>query len=305
MRKLLVLVLILAGFQSFAQQDALFSQYMFNMLVLNPAYAGTNDVLSVTAVGRKQWVIDGGPRTLTFTVHSPLRNKRVGLGLYCYTDVLGPQQTSGVVTNYSYNVSVGKKGKLSLGLQAGILHSNIDWLKVDMPDPNDVAYMGDQTKKLIPDINFGVYYYTDKFYAGISSKHLLEQEFSIAEVGQSSVYGNLLRHFYGMVGVAIPITDNLVLKPSTLIKYVRNAPLQVDLNASLLINEVLWLGVSYRTERTAVFLAELVVGQRLRIGYSYDVFLNELSVYNKGSHEVMLGYDLPLFQRRMITPRYF
>ena len=304
MKKLGFLIFMFMGVASYAQQDALFSQYMFNQLLLNPAYAGTSDVVNITAVGRKQWVVDGAPKTLSFSVHSPLRNNRIGLGLYCYTDILGPQQTSGVITTYSYKIPVGKKGKLSFGLQAGIMHSDIDWLAVDFQDP-DPTLMSQMKKKVIPDANFGIYYYTDKFYAGIATKHLLEQEFSVQELQGESVYGTLLRHFYGMAGVAIPIGDNVVLKPSALVKYVKNAPLQVDVNASVLLYETLWVGASYRSERTVVFITELLLGKGFRIGYSYDAFLNEYNAYFKGSHEIMVGYDLPLFQNRMLTPRYF
>ena len=306
MKKLVLILFVFMSLGGFAQQDALFSQYMFNKLVLNPAYAGTRETISATIVGRRQWVgIDGGPETATFTVHGPLRNRKVGLGLYVYTDQLGPLVSYGIMTNYSYIIQVGQKGKLSFGLQAGIKHTDIDWNLISMPDDNDLIRNSQVKKKLVPDVNFGLYYYTDKFYVGLSSKHLIEEDFIVVETPDKDVYATLLRHFYGMAGVAIPLGDRLVIKPSTLVKYVKNAPVQVDLNLNLLINKVLWIGASYRTERTAVFLAELVVSQKLRIGYSYDVFLNELRQYNKGSHEIMLGYDFPLFKNRMLTPRYF
>ncbi len=305
MKKLIILAFLISGIHAYAQQDALFSQYMFNQLVINPAYAGSSDVMNITAVGRKQWVIDGGPRTLTFSVHSPLRNNKIGLGLYVYTDVLGPQQSSGLITAYSYKIRVGQKGNLSFGLQAGILHSDIDWSKVEMPDGNDIVYIAQMKKKVIPDANFGLYYYTDKFYVGVSSKHLFEQEFSKQELNEETVYGNLLRHFYGMAGMAIPVGDRVVLKPSAMVKYVKNAPVQVDINASVLLFETLWLGASFRTERQVVGIIELLVGKGFKIGYSYDIFLNELAQYNKGSHEIMIGYEMPLFKNRMLTPRYF
>jgi len=306
MKKLILILFVTMSLGSFAQQDALFSQYMFNKLVLNPAYAGTRETISATVVGRRQWTgLDGGPETATFTVHGPLRNRKVGLGLYVYTDQLGPMKSYGIMTTYSYIIQVGQKGKLSFGLQAGIKHTDIDWSLISMPDNNDLIQNAQVKKKLVPDVNFGLYYYTDKFYVGLSSKHLIEEDFIVVETEDKDVYATLLRHFYGMAGVAIPLGDRLVLKPSTLVKYVKNAPVQVDLNLNLLINKVLWIGASYRTERTAVFLAELIVSQKLRIGYSYDVFLNDLHQYTQGSHEIMLGYDFPLFKNRMLTPRYF
>jgi type IX secretion system PorP/SprF family membrane protein len=290
---------------SMAQQDALYSQYMFNKLVLNPAYAGTRDALSLTMVGRQQWVgLEGAPSTVSFTAHSPLKNDRIGLGLYVYTDALGPMQTYGVISAYSYKVRIGP-GRLSFGLQFGVKHLSIDWQKVTMPDQNDVAYFGQSGDNTVLDANFGMYYYTKNYYIGFASKHLFEQQIGTLELQDDMVYATLLRHFYGMGGVAIPLNENLVLKPSMLIKYVKNAPVQADFNANLLIYKKLWVGVSYRTEKTAVFLAELLVNDRLRVGYSYDIFLNKLRVTNRGSHEILVGFDFPVFKRRMLTPRYF
>lgn len=305
MRKLLMILLVLAGSASFAQQDALFSQYMFNKLVINPAYTGTRDALSITLVGRQQWVgIEGAPRTATFTLHSPLRNEKIGLGLYGYTDALGPLQTSGVVGSFSYKFQWGP-GKLSFGLQFGFKHMTVDWAQVQMEESNDVAYMGQGGKNMVADANFGIYYYSDMWYVGLSSKNLLEQEIGTQELYDDVVGQTLLRHFYGMAGIVIPLTDHLALQPSVLGKFVKNAPLQMDFNANLMIREVFWVGMSYRTEGIMVFLAEVLVKDRLRIGYSYDVFLNQLAQYNRGSHEVLIGFDFPVFKRRMLTPRYF
>jgi type IX secretion system PorP/SprF family membrane protein len=305
MKKLITIVFLLAGTCLYAQQDALFSQYMFNKLVINPAYTGTRDALSIAIVGRQQWAgIDGAPKTATFSIHSPLKNEKLGLGLYCYTDVLGPLQTSGAVGAFSYKFQWGP-GKLSFGLQFGFKHMSVDWAKVQMPEENDVALTGQSGKNFVLDANFGLYYYSDNYYVGISSKHLLEQEIGTQELYDEQVASRLLRHLYGMAGLAIPLNQDLVLQPSILAKYVQNSPFQMDFNANLMIKEVFWLGFSYRTERTFVFLTEVLVKNRLRIGYSYDIFLNELSQYNKGSHEILVGFDFPVFKRRMENPRYF
>ncbi len=305
MRKFFMILLILAGTAAIAQQDALFSQYMFNKLVINPAYTGTRDALSITLVGRQQWVgLDGAPRTATISIHSPLRNERLGVGAYGYTDVLGPVQNSGAVGSFSYKFQWGP-GKLSFGLQFGFRHMSIDWNKINMQEQNDIAYMGESGSNFVMDANFGIYYYSDKYYVGVASKHLLQQELGSQELYDEVVANKLLRHFYGMAGIAIPLSSDLVLKPSILAKYVSNAPLQMDFNANLMIHEVLWVGFSYRTEGTFVLLFEVLVKDRLRIGYSYDTFLNELALQNRGSHEVLIGFDFPVFKRRMLTPRYF
>lgn len=305
-RYILLIIFLIQGFLAHSQQDALFSQYMFNKLVINPGYAGTRGTLTSTIVGRYQWVnLDGAPKTTSLSVHSPLRHERMGVGGYLYNDILGPMQDVGIIASYSYRIPLGD-GQLSFGLQGGIKYNQIDWTKVTYYDETELSQFSNESKRFIPDVNFGMYYYTDTYYIGLSSKHLFEQDFSVIQDGENSVYSKLLRHFYGMAGVAVPLKDQrLVFKPSALVKYVRNAPIQVDINASLLINEVLWVGLSYRTKRAAVFIAEVNINKNFRIGYSFDWFLNELQRYNMGSHEIMIGYDFSIGNTRIRTPRYF
>ncbi|RLD47851.1 MAG: hypothetical protein DRI88_05045 [Bacteroidetes bacterium] len=305
-RTVFTLLITMLGLGAFAQQDALFSQYMFNKLIINPAYAGSRDGLSMTLVGRRQWVgIEGAPQTLTFSIQSPLKNDNLGLGLYFYTDILGPYQSSGVIGSFAYRLKLGR-GYLAFGLQGGIKYTTFDINKITVPDESDALLTNGYSKKFVPDANFGIYYNTNRFYVGLSSKHLFEAEYGYIEnSNDESVYGTLIRHFYAMAGVAIPLSESLVLRPSTLVKFTPNAPVQVDLNASLLIKNTLWLGVSYRTKKAVVLLAEVVIGEKLRIGYSYDIYMNEIQQYNSGSHEIMLEYNIPIIKNRMLTPRYF
>jgi len=305
-RTVFTLLITMLGLGAFAQQDALFSQYMFNKLIINPAYAGSRDGLSMTLVGRRQWVgIEGAPQTFTFSIQSPLKNDNLGLGLYFYTDILGPYQSSGVIGSFAYRLKLGR-GYLAFGLQGGIKYTTFDINKITVPDESDALLTNGYSKKFVPDANFGIYYNTNRFYVGLSSKHLFEAEYGYIEnSNDESVYGTLIRHFYAMAGVAIPLSESLVLRPSTLVKFTPNAPVQVDLNASLLIKNTLWLGVSYRTKKAVVLLAEVVIGEKLRIGYSYDIYMNEIQQYNSGSHEIMLEYNIPIIKNRMLTPRYF
>jgi type IX secretion system PorP/SprF family membrane protein len=160
-------------------------------------------------------------------------------------------------------------------------------------------------KEWVPDANFGIYYYSDKFYAGVSSKQLLQNESAvIKDNAGNSQFTKLMRHFYAMTGVAIPLSEAVVFRPSLLAKFVPNAPPQLDLNASFLINNTLWLGASYRTEKALSLITEINIAQNFRLGYSYDIWLNELKEYNKGSHEIRLSYDLNV-NKRLLTPRYF
>jgi len=307
MKKLLTVLLISIAGQLFGQQDPLFSQYMFNKLALNPAYAGSRETISADILNRWQWIgIDGAPNTLSASIHSPLKNPHVAMGLSVYRDQLGPSVYQGALGTFAYRI-IFPKGKLSFGLQGGIKHADINWNDLDMDpfDSGDPLLTGQIKKKVIPDANFGIYYYTNKFYIGISSKQLLQNQIMIIEVKGKSQYTRLLRHFYGMAGLAIPVSNNVIFRPSFIIKYVQNAPSQLDLNASFLFANTFLLGASYRTEKAVSLMTEVRITNNLRLGYSYDIWLNELHAYNKGSHELRIGFDLDNPKLRMLSARYF
>lgn len=304
MKKIVVIIVLLTSLTGFAQQDALFSQYMFNKLMVNPGYAGSREVFSADLVYRYQWVgIEGAPKTLSLSMHAPLRYEHVAIGGYIYSDQIGPVVDQGALATYAYRVNL-PKGKLSFGLQAGIKHHTIDWNMIQLEDP-DYVFQGDQSNKVTPDANFGIYYYSNRMFAGLSSKQLLQNEYGMVKVGEKKVYSKLLRHFYGIAGVAVPVSDKVTFRPSLLVKYVKDAPWQMDLNASFLFNDMLWLGMTYRTDGDFVFLTEFIVNRKYRIGYSYDMNVKELIRYTSGSHEIRLGIDLDLLKNRMYTPRYF
>jgi len=304
MKRIALLLVTLTSLAAFGQRDALYSQYMFNQLVINPAYSGSKEEMSMAVIKRCQWVgLDGAPKTLTVSAHTPLRNENIAVGLYVYSDQIGAENDLGVVGSYAYRVKLGK-GKLCFGLQAGVSQVSTDWNKVTVHEEGDAVITARQNTGMKPDANFGVYYYTPKYYLGFSSKHLFETKFSKSDV--SNINATLSRHFYAMGGLAIPISDKIVFKPSTLIKYAQNSPVNADLNASFLFNNKIWLGASYRTgNNTTVFMIELQATSNLKIGYSYDAAMGGLKNYNQGSHEIMLGYDLNLFKPRVLTPRYF
>jgi len=308
MKKILGFILLIITSMGFAQQDPLFTHYMFNKLALNPAYAGSRGVLSMDMIDRYQWVgIDGAPQTFSFGIHAPLRNEHIGIGLYAYRDALGPTVDQGVLAAYAYRI-IFPTGSLAFGLQFGINYKDIDWSKLNPSDNNDLLLNSQVRNKIVPDADFGIYYYSDVFYLGVSSKHLLENEMVVAtsSVTGTSNFTKLLRHFYGTIGGVVFLSDQVAFKPSCLIKYVSNAPVQADFNASFLINNTLWLGASYRTEKAVGLMLDVNLSQNLHIGYSYDIWFNELLNQNKGSHEFRIGYDFDLHNKsRMITPRYF
>jgi type IX secretion system PorP/SprF family membrane protein len=305
MKKLLTVALLLITGTIFGQQDPLFTQYMFNKLAVNAAYAGSRELLTADILYRNQWVgIEDAPRTINASLHSPLVNPRLALGVNVYNDQLGPLSTSGALGTFAYRI-IFPKGKLSFGIQAGFKKNFLDREALTMHDEDEPLMDYTVLREIVPDANFGIYYYTDKFYAGASTRQLLQTTALEVDPGTGEKqFTKLLTHFYGMTGAAIPLGDNLVFRPSVLAKFVKNAPPQLDVDACFLLYNVLWVGAAYRTEKAVSGLIELVVAQNLRIGYSHDRWLNELQPYNKGSHEIHISYDLNV-HKRLLTPRYF
>jgi type IX secretion system PorP/SprF family membrane protein len=309
MKTILASILFLFSVVTYGQQDPLFTQYMYNKLAINPGYAGSHDLFSMEALTRFQWVgIAGAPQTTTFTAHTPLRNPHIALGFYAARDQLGPTVDYSVMGNFTYRV-IFSKSKLCFGVNAGIKYYDIDFGDLIAKDAADIELINQVKNRAVPDVDFGIYYYAPHFYVGISSKHLLENQMSVSTApvpNSESSFTKLKRNFYGLAGAAITLSENLVFMPSILMKVVDGAPFQTDINASFLIYQVLTLGASYRTNAALAFLVEVNITKSLSIGYSYDVWFNALQGYNKGSHEIRIGYDFDLFNKsRMLTPRYF
>jgi type IX secretion system PorP/SprF family membrane protein len=309
MKKIVIIIFLLTGSVVFAQQDPLFTQYMYNKLDLNPAYAGSQDLFSADMLTRIQWVgIQGAPRTVSFTAHTPLNNPHIGLGLDAVLDELGPTVDYGVKGSFAYRV-IFPTTKLCFGVAAGIKYSDIDWSELNPKNLNDYELNNNVKSKVVPDVDFGIYYYGNQFYVGVSSKHLLQNQMIVASTtptNSENTYTKLLRQFYGLAGAAFPLGDNVVFMPSILCKYVQNAPFQTDLDASFMIYDVLTLGATYRTDAALGLLVEVNITKNFIFGYSYDIWFNALQSYNKGSHEIHLGCCFDIFNKnRMLTPRYF
>jgi type IX secretion system PorP/SprF family membrane protein len=306
MKRIYIFILLLFNLSAFSQQDPLFTQYMFNKLLVNPAYAGSREMLTFDILDREQWVgIDGAPRTMTISAHTTVWNRKVGLGGYIYRDQLGPVVTEGLMLNYAYRL-IFDKSFFSFGLQGGFKYANFKWDMLRLKYPDDYFFNTQDTKKLVPDFNLGFYYESARFFAGLSTKQLLQNEYgeSTADNGKTS-FSRLMRHFYLMTGAAFPVSDKIVFRPSLLAKYVKNTPMQVDVNASLLFNDFFWIGVSFRTQKALAFITEFSITPKIRLGYSFDIYLNELQPFNYGSHEIRLSFDVIGSGHKMNTPRYF
>ena len=282
----------------------MYTQYMFNSLIINPAYAGSQESLSLTCLARRQWVgLTGAPTTETFSVHTPIRNQRVALGFLFAHDKIGVTNQYDAKATYAYRLPLGK-GKLSLAVQGGISNYDIAYSKLFMgssgfPDPS----FSQDVKVLKPNVGAGAYYYTDRFYLGLSVPQLFAPKI-FRETDNSYVLQE--RHYFISSGVVVDLNRSLKLKPNTLIKIVQGVPVQVDINANLLIKEVLWVGASYRSFESVSTLLELQLTDQLRFGYSYDFSVtSNLRSANVGSHEIMLNYRFTFYKQNVACPRYF
>lgn len=289
----------------FAQQDPQYSQYMFNTLVLNPAYAGSRNVISLTGLGRMQWVgIDGAPRTQSVTLDAPINNQKMGIGLSFFNDKIGFEKRTAVYVPFSYRLML-KKGVLSFGIQAGAMNYRSDNSSIKLHEQvitPDGAFASN-TSGWKPNVGAGVYYTDDKFYVGASLPKLIPYSYS-----SSGKDGEGMRnHAFLTAGALFNITNDIKLKPSTVIKYVKGAPIQADINANLWFNNKFAVGLSYRTGDCVLAMFELQLNDQLRLGYAFDYTLTSLNKA-KGflySHELMLRYEFGYNSKKIVTPRYF
>ena len=301
--KILIVMLLLAGFFASAQQDAQYTQYMYNTISVNPAYAGSRDVLSVVGLYRSQWVgLDGAPETQTLSIHSPVGNK-VGLGLSIVNDKIGPSNQTYLDVDFSYTLNVGTTAKLALGIKAGANLLNVDYNKLTGED--DMIFQDNIDNRFMPNVGIGAYWYDDKYYLGLSSPDLLETEhYDDDEVAESYLAKERL-HAYLMGGYVFDLDYNLKFKPAFLVKAVDGAPLQVDLSANFLFNEKFTIGAAYRWSAAVSGIAGFQISDQLMIGYAYDQETTELRRYNSGSHEIVLRFELFKNVGNTISPRFF
>ncbi|MGE0562069.1 MAG: type IX secretion system membrane protein PorP/SprF [Flavobacteriales bacterium] len=307
MKKYLFILIILSTIKGFAQQDPIYSLYMFNPLGVNPGYAGSREMLSGVLVHRSQWVgLEGAPVTQTFAINSPLKNKIMGLGLNVTNDKIGPKNILTATAAYAYRIKIGS-GRLAFGLRAGIQNYNYNWSKIDYKDTEDQIPTTAVGSFIIPTFDFGMYYNTNTFYAGIALDHLNQAQYSFTKAMTNTENGaKVYSHITGTVGKAFVLNDKLVLKTSALIRGDGQRNGNIDLNTSVVINKTVQFGVTLTTRKSIIILAEYNINKYFRMGYAYDHNFSALTkTTGSGSHEIFIGYDLDLFKSKVISPRYF
>lgn len=297
--KTMLLIALLIPSGVVAQQEYMVTHYMFNGLGLNPAYAGVHDGLSTSFILREQWVgIEGAPSTQVASIHSPLRNQPVSLGAVLYRDKLGLSTEYGGYFSYAYRVRVSHDFRLSMGLQASAHNYTIDYAQANS-GINDNEGLGN-VSQMLWNIGAGLMLHSDRAYLGFSSPQLMNKQLEMGD--PDGQFTNLVRHFYLSAGYAFDIGFDSVLKPNVLLKSVPGAPIQVDINANLLIKSLVWVGASYRSLDSIDALIGLQVSPQLMFSYATDFTLSEVDAQ---SHEIMLNYIFELPARKILSPRYF
>ncbi|WP_289039834.1 type IX secretion system membrane protein PorP/SprF [uncultured Zobellia sp.] len=290
------------------QQDAQYTQYMYNTISVNPAYAGSRGVFSIAALHRSQWVgLDGAPTTQTLNFHTPVSGK-VGLGLSIVNDEIGngTNQDTYVDAAFSYTVNTSREGKLSFGLKAGGHLLNVDFSK--LRNYGAESNLPNIDNKFSPNIGAGVYYHTDHFYAGLSVPNFLQTEhFDGSNTDASSFLAEERMNFYFITGYVFDVNQRLKFKPAALVKAVKGAPLQVDLSANFLMNDKFSLGLAYRWDAALSALFGFQLNDQLMLGLAYDREITDLGAtrFNDGSFEIFLRYEFLNRYKRVITPRFF
>ena len=299
-------VLLLSNNRSMAQTEPMYSQYMYNMLGVNPAYAGSREATSFNIFQRRQWVgIDGAPQTTSVSLDQAILNKKAGWGIQLYDDKLGVEKADGINLMTATRIRVSENGILSGGLSFGVMNYRIDLINVaNRFTPSDPAFYSN-FNKWTPSIGLGLYYNTDNFYAGVSIPNILKSRLSAFDAIKSGLQKVNARHFFLTTGIVIPLNEDIKIKPSTMIKMVEGAPIEADFNTNIWLRDLISVGVSYRTGDAIIGMAEIQATENLRFGYSYDITISPLKYYNNGSHEFMIRYELGNTKTKVKSTRYF
>ncbi len=314
MRKILLILTCALAFPVFAQQDPQYSQYQFNQMVINPAYAGTKDALSAVIDVRKQWSgFDGAPSTQSFSFHGPLKKKRIGLGLSAYNDAIGPKRVTAAYGNISYILPLSSKLKLSFGVRAGVVNYVFDFNKMNYKDAGETnAVANIATNRLKPDFDAGLYLKSTSFYAGISATHLNAAYIYNDKVSYTNVSGSKIEydltyklntHIFAIISKGFSLNDNLVINPTLIYKGTK-AVNNIDANLNFLIKQRLWLGVFYRSDATIGALVQVYVTNTIKVGYAFDTGISRVQKRLGNGHEIMIGFDFNTFKSKTLSPRY-
>lgn len=298
-------IFIIVAKLGFAQYDLNLTQYMFNETFINPAYTGSQDALSLSASYRNQWIgVEGAPVSQTLVAHTPLANKKIGVGLAIANEKAGVFKRTAFYGNFAYRILMDKS-TFAFGLLAGIQNTREEFSKINTADKTitDPVFISDSPTIMSPNFGFGMYYYTPKFYAGISVPRFIKTTIN----GEKAISTLEIENFsyYIMAGYIITVSDNLKLKPSFMSTVTMGLPLNTTIAVNSLFKNVLWLGAAYKTSKAISGLVGFQISPQFKVSYSYDYTLSKLRTENSGSHEIHVGYLFSFSKEKITTPRLF
>ena len=289
--------------ETFAQQDSQYTNYMYNTINVNPAYAGSRGVMSIFGMHRTQWVgLDGAPVTNVASINTPINNSKLGMGISFVNDRIGPSDENAISADISYTIQTSETYKLSFGVKGTANLLNVDYTKLNRYDLTDPQFQNNIDNKFSPNIGAGIYFHSDKLYAGLSVPNFLETEHFDDNVAATA---KERMHYYFIGGYVFDLSENIKFKPAFLSKVVSGAPLQLDLTANFMFNEKFVLGAAWRWDAAVSGLAGFQINQNWMIGYAYDAETTKLANYNSGSHEIFLRYEFKGKKEKVVSPRFF
>jgi len=307
LRFILVMVMVWTGMHVWAQQDAQYTQFMFNKLYFNPAYAGSKKALCIAAIYRNQWIgIDGAPQTATLNIHAPVWKRRMGLGVSITNDRIGLTDRWNVDLSYAYRIQFKNESFLSLGLRGTISYMTIRWDNAKLTQSVDQSVPAAVSSKVLPNFGAGAYYQARNWYVGFSMPRLFRNRIDFNDNVNSSIEPELQQHYFLMGGASFEIAKNVRIQPNVMLKYIPNTPFDADINLSFVFFEKLLIGVTYRVGDSVDGLIQWRVAPQFTISAAYDFTLTPLQQYNAGSIEVMLEYCFCCLKgKRLHNPRFF
>ncbi len=284
-----LLIFMYVALNAMAQQVPLYTQYMMNEYILNPAAGGKNDFFEAKSNNRYQWKgITDAPRTYILSVNGPLHSRKVGLGGYLFTDITGPTRRTGIYASYAYHLKINDKVKLGMGLSAGLLQFTVDGSKINLRDDADVALNNSLQSVLLPDFGFGLYLYSKQFSLGFSAPQLVQNKLDLYQ-STSNIASKLEDHYFINGSYRIRPSEDFEIEPSILIKVLKPVPTQIDAGLKIMYKEMLWLGGAYRTKDAYSLLVGLCIQKHITFAYSHDFTFSNLKNYSTGTHEIVVG----------------
>ena len=311
MKHFSILLLIIASVNvCFSQQDAQYTQYMYNTQIINPGYIGSKNALGFGLLYRTQWAgFDGAPNTGTFTFNTPLGLlKRNAIGLSIVNDRIGPSNETGITIDYAYSLLLSGNSRISFGIKGGLSILDVDYTKLNIYDENDWQFAENIDKKVQPQIGAGIYYNDDKLYLGLSVPNFFNSKHYNANNTNNSNEDAIAierLHYFFIAGYVFNINESIRFKPATMLKWVNGSPLQVDVSANFLFNNKFTLGASYRWDAAISAMAGFQISEQFFLGVGYDFQTTDIQDHSNGSYEFFLNFDLFNNPERILTPRFF